>query len=98
MVIKRAPKGRLNNERDVLEAVRNHPYVRQMIDFIEDPPSLVLKFLDENLLKVSGQKRLEGSDFKLVARNLLEALAALHAKGFVHTGRYFIFQPWFFCL
>ncbi|KAK3178844.1 hypothetical protein OEA41_000981 [Lepraria neglecta] len=85
VVIKRAPKQRLNNEREVLEAVRDHPYVRQMIDTTEDPPSLVLKFLDENLLKVSGQKRLEGSDLKLVARNLLEALAALHENGFVHT-------------
>ena len=26
---------------------------------------------------------------KLVARNVLEALAALHEKGFVHSGRYF---------
>lgn len=88
----------MNNERDVLEAVRDHPYVRQMIDSIEDPPSLVLKFLDENLLKISGQKRLEGSDLKLVAWNLLEALAALHENGFVHTGRNLIFKLWCFCL
>ena len=98
VVIKRAPKQRLNNEREVLEAVRDHPYVRQMIDTTEDPPSLVLKFLDENLLKISGQKRLEGSDLKLVARNLLEALAALHENGFVHTGRNFIFKLWRICL
>ena len=57
-----------------------------MIDTTEDPPSLVLKFLDENLLKISGQKRLEGSDLKFVARNLLKALAALHENGYVHTG------------
>ena len=63
-----------------------------MIDTIEDPPSLVLKYLDENLLKISGQQRLEGSDLKLVARNLLEALAALHENGFVHTGRNPIFK------
>ncbi|KAL2048848.1 hypothetical protein ABVK25_010906 [Lepraria finkii] len=56
-----------------------------MIDTIEDPPSLVLKYLDENLLRISGQKRLESSDLKLVARNLLKALAALHENGFVHT-------------
>ena len=86
MIIKRAPTHRLNNEREVLETLRDHPYIRPMIDITEDPPSLVLKFLDDNLLKVSGQDRLEGSDLKLVARNLLQALAALHEKGFVHTG------------
>lgn len=29
----------------------------------------------------------EGPDLKLVARNLLQALAALHENGFVHTGK-----------
>jgi hypothetical protein len=47
---------RLDNQREVLEAVRGHSYVRQMIDTTENPPSLVLKYLDENLLRISGQK------------------------------------------
>lgn len=86
MIVKRAPKHRLNNEREVLETLRDHASVRQMIDIIEDPPSLVLKFLDDNLLNVSGQEGLKGSDLKHVARSLLQALAALHENGFVHTG------------
>lgn len=86
MVIKRAPEYRLNNERKVLESLRDHSCVRQMIDTTEDPPSLVLKYLDDNLLKISGRKRLEGADLKFVARNILEALAAFHENGFVHTG------------
>lgn len=86
MVVKGAPKQRLNREREVLEILHDHACIRPIIDVIEDPPSLVLKFLDDNLLKVSGQKRVEGSDLKLVARNLLQALAALHENGFVHTG------------
>jgi len=57
-----------------------------MIDDIEDPPSLVLEYLDDNLLKISSQKRLKGLDLKHIARNTLEALASLHDKGFVHTG------------
>lgn len=57
-----------------------------MIDTTEDPSSLVWKYLDENLLKISGQKRLEGSDLKFVARNILKALTALHENGLVHTG------------
>lgn len=57
-----------------------------MIEIIDDPLSLVLEFLDDNLLNVSGQKRIEGSDLKFVARSLLQALAAIHENGFVHTG------------
>lgn len=56
VVVKAAPKQRLENKREVLEAVRDHSYVRQMIDTIDDSPSLVLKYLDENLLNISGQK------------------------------------------
>ncbi|KAL8708126.1 MAG: hypothetical protein Q9220_006980 [cf. Caloplaca sp. 1 TL-2023] len=56
-----------------------------MIDHIENPSSLVLEYLDDNLLDVSSQKRVESSDVKLVARTVLEALAVLHEKGFVHT-------------
>ena len=73
-------------ERNVLETIHNHPRLRPLIDTTEDPPSLVLRYLDDNLLDVSGQKRLEGSDLKFVARSTLEALAELHGKGFVHTG------------
>lgn len=61
---------------------------RQMIDLVESPSSLVLEYLDDNLLDVCGRKRLDSSDIKLVARTLLEALANLHGNGFVHTGQY----------
>ncbi len=73
----------------MLETVRDHAFIRQLIDTTEHPPSLVLRYLDENLLEISGQKRLEGSDLKLVARNLLEALVTLHKNGFVYTGHFF---------
>lgn len=59
-----------------------------MVDIVETPPSLVLEYLDDNLLDVCSRKRLEGSDVKVVARTVLEALAVLHEKGFVHTGQY----------
>ena len=88
MVIKRGPEHLLDIEREVLETIPHHSCLRPMIDTTEDPLSLVLRHLDDNLLKVSGQKRLEGSDLKLVARNTLEALAELHGKGFVHTGNH----------
>ena len=86
MVIKRAPPHLLSIEREILEIVQNHSCIRQMIDEIESPSSLVLEYLDDNLLDVCSRKRLEGSDIKVVARTVLEALAVLHENGFVHTG------------
>ncbi len=86
MVIKRAPAHLLSIERKILEIVQGHMCIRQMIDNIEDPSSLVLEYLDDNLLEVCSRKRLESTDVKLVARIVLEALAALHENGFVHTG------------
>ena len=87
MVIKRAPPHLLSNEREILGIVQNHTCIRQMIDNIESPSSLVLEYLDDNLLDVCSRKRLEGSDLKVVARIVLEALAVLHENGFVHTGK-----------
>lgn len=87
MVIKRAPPHLLSIEREVLGTVQNHISFRQMIDNVKNPSSLVLEYLDDNLLDVSRQKRLEGSDVKVVARTVLEALALLHENGFVHTGK-----------
>jgi serine/threonine protein kinase len=87
VVIKRAPPHLLNIEREVLGVVQNHTCIRQMIDNIESPSSLVLEYLDDNLLDVCSRKRLESSDVKVVARIILEALAVLHENGFVHTGQ-----------
>jgi serine/threonine protein kinase len=75
----------LGIEHEVLEIVRDRTCIRQMVDNIESPP-LVFEYLDDNLLDVCSRKRLEGSDAKVVARTVLEALAVLHEDGFVHTG------------
>lgn len=87
MVIKRAPPHLLSIEREILEIVRDHTCIRQMIGTIESPSSLVLEYLNDNLLDVCSRKRLEGSDVKVVARTVLEALAMLHENGLVHTGQ-----------
>jgi casein kinase II subunit alpha len=46
----------------------------------------LLKYLDDNLLNASNAKKLERADIKYVARNILQALEALHRRGYVHTG------------
>ena len=87
MVIKRAPHHLLSIEREILGIAQNHKYIRQIVDNIDSPPSLALEYLDDNLLDVCSRKRLEGSDVKVVARTVLEALAVLHENGFIHTGQ-----------
>ncbi|TVY56267.1 Serine/threonine-protein kinase US3-like [Lachnellula cervina] len=84
-IIKTAPQGRLENERDVLRHLRTRPCIRQMLDETESPPSLILQHLDDNLLHASNVKTLESSDVKLVAKRVLEAIQALHEDGYTHT-------------
>ena len=63
--------------------------LRPLIDEIQepsDPPALVLKHLDDDLLNASAAQRLTGPEIKRVAKNVLEALEVLHDEGYVHTG------------
>ncbi|PLN81018.1 protein kinase-like protein [Aspergillus taichungensis] len=79
----------LQNEMDVLlRFQRRSPYFRTLLDEIEDPPgppALILRHLEDNLLRASNSKRLSRLEVKYVARRVLEALALLHEDGFVHT-------------
>jgi serine/threonine protein kinase len=65
-------------------------HLRRLLDEgVDDglnPPSIVLKYLDDDLLRASHQQRLTPSEVKYVAKGVLSALAVLHADGFVHTG------------
>ncbi|TVY88570.1 Dual specificity protein kinase [Lachnellula willkommii] len=85
VIIKTAPQGRLENERDVLKHFHTRPCIRQMLDETESPPSLILQHLDDNLLHASSLKTLESSDVKFVAKRVLEAIQALHEDGYTHT-------------
>ncbi len=91
VIVKTAPKSRLENERDILRHFQHRaPSLRPLIDEIQDPPdppSIVLKYLDDNLLRASNAKRLTGTEIKYVAKRVLEALEVLHEDGYVHTGR-----------
>ena len=76
----------MNVERDVLKHFHARPGIRQLLDEISDPASLVLKQLDDNLLSASNKKRLKKPEIKFVAKRVLEALQVLHEDGYVHTG------------
>ena len=86
MIVKTASDWPFKNERDILEAFRDRPCIRPIVDTTDDPPSLILRYLDDNLLKASNAKALERTDIKYVARKVLQALEALHSHGYVHTG------------
>ena len=86
VTIKTASDWPLKNERNILEAVHDNPCIRPIVDAGDDPPSLVLKYLDDDLLHASDTKTLEKADIKFVARSILQALDGLHSRGYVHTG------------
>lgn len=89
-MIKSVRHFRLENERDVLKRFQTRTSsLRPLIDEIEDPPdppALVLKHLDDDLLNASATQRLTRLEVKHVAKKVLEALKALHEDGYVHTG------------
>ena len=84
--MKTAPDFLLRNERDILKRFQTISTLRHLIDEIEDPPLLVLELLDSILLIESSTKKLQSSEVKHVTKAVLQALAALHEEGIVHTG------------
>lgn len=88
VIVKMAPQGRLENEVNVLKHFRSCPHIRHVLDETETPPSLILQYLDDNLLHASSVKTLESSDVKFVAKRVLQAIQALHKDGYTHTGMF----------
>jgi anion-transporting ArsA/GET3 family ATPase len=87
VLIKTAPAHRLKNEIEALELSRGQKSIRQMVDVVDHPHSLVLEFLDKALYEASCERRLERHDIKRAIRTVLDALAFLHAHKRVHTGQ-----------
>ncbi|PLB51615.1 kinase-like protein [Aspergillus steynii IBT 23096] len=86
VIVKSVRHFRLQNECDVLRQFQHRsPYLRPLLDDIEDPPALILKHLDDDLLHASNCTRLSRLEVKHVARRVLKALTVLHADGYVHT-------------
>ncbi|KAK0655469.1 kinase-like domain-containing protein [Cercophora newfieldiana] len=80
---------RLRNEADILKRYQPEtPFLRPLVDDIHDPadpPSIVLRYLDSDVLTESNKKRLSRPEIKQVARCVLEVLRLLHKDGMVHT-------------
>ncbi|KAK2808717.1 hypothetical protein FQN50_004388 [Emmonsiellopsis sp. PD_5] len=85
IILKSAPPQRLDNELRVLQKFENRLGIRRLVDQVQQPPLLVLQYLDSNLLAESHSTPLSGPELKKVARTVLQALQALHSEGYVHT-------------
>lgn len=72
---------RLRNEANVLKRYQSRtPFLRPLVDEIQepaDPSSIVLRYLDSDMLVESNKKRLSRPEIKQVARCVLEALFSL---------------------
>lgn len=81
---------RVENERDVLKRFQSQtPHLRPLIDEIKDPsdpPTIVLKYLEDHLLNASIKQTLNQKELKYVSRRILKALKVLHENDYVHTG------------
>ena len=85
---------RVGNERDVLKRFQSRsPYIRPLVDEVFDPPEppiIMLRHLDDHLLKASIKQKLNRTEVKYVSKRILEALNVLHEDGFVHAGMHLL--------
>ena len=90
VLVKTAATTLLENEIEALKLCRDHKSVRQLIDVVENPQSLILEYLDSSLYEASCKKKLDRCDVKRAVKAALNSLAVLHAHRRVHTGQYSI--------
>lgn len=87
---------RVANERDVLKIFTpRSKHIRPLLDEIVDPAeptTIVLSYLQSTLLQASTRQKLNRTELKYVCRGVLEALAVMHSKGYVHAGKLWCWQ------
>lgn len=86
MVIKRAPFNQFRNEIRALRLCNGSPYIRQLVDTSDSPPSMILERLDTTLYAASCQQKLERLEIKRAVKATLKGLALLHSHGITHNG------------
>ncbi len=89
VIIKRDASERINTERTLLGRFQGNPFFRPLIDEIEEPKpddsaTIVLKYYDYHIGQI--EKGLSSREAKYVGSCVLQALSALHAAGYIHSG------------
>jgi casein kinase II subunit alpha len=87
VVLKCAPGVRLQREKEILQQFERDTCIRQLVDHAKEPTCLILEHLESDALRLSGHGKISRQDGKFIARNILSALASLHAKGIAHAGK-----------
>ncbi|KAL2015897.1 hypothetical protein VTK56DRAFT_4644 [Thermocarpiscus australiensis] len=59
--------------------------IRQLVDEVEDPRSLVLEYIDDSVFNLMKTKGLTKVDAKRALKATVQALIVLHDKNIVHT-------------
>jgi serine/threonine protein kinase len=88
VTVKTAPSERLNREVQMLRHFQGHGSIRQLVDQIEDPASVVLEYMDDNVLSLLKRKQLPKVEAKRALKATFKALTALHDHNIVHTGTF----------
>jgi casein kinase II subunit alpha len=60
--------------------------IRQLVDEVEEPRSLVLEYMDDNAFNLLKTKKLTKLEAKRALKATAQALVALHERNIVHTG------------
>lgn len=87
VVIKQAPPDQFQNEIEALRLCQGSPYIRQLLDTTEIPPTMVLERLDTSLFAASCLRQLEKTDLKQTLKASLRGLTLLHGFGRIHNGK-----------
>lgn len=66
VLVKTAPPTRLENEIEALKLCRGLKSVRQLVDVIDNPHSIVLEYLDRTLYGASSEQKLDRSDISVL--------------------------------
>lgn len=92
VIIKAARHFNITNERDIGRKFQHKtPHLRPLVDEIlqpADPPAIVLKYLQDDLMNTSAAKRFNGKEIRYASKRVLEALKVLHEDDYVQTGQY----------
>ena len=85
--MKTGPRKRLEKEAQMLHLFRGcSSPIRQLVDQIEEPESLALEYMDNNVLYLLKKSALPRIEAKRALQAALQALVILHEKNIVHTG------------
>ena len=88
VVIKQALPGQHQNEIEALRLCQGSPYIRQLVDTTESPPTMVLEHLDTSLFSASRHCQLDVTDLKQAIKASLKGLSLLHGLGRIHSGKF----------